>query len=338
MASFASESPAVTEHPSDRPVSIQFFGDFYLPQHVLEKTGTTLENFSLLANVLPLLNEATINVVNLEGVATRVKYVDLTKKYSLKMPLDIASYLARSHIHLATLANNHSMDFGYQGLFETISGLERLHIKYAGAGANLEEALRPARFPTTAGDLCFIALNRTFPEAFAATPDHAGVAALNFAQTKIMIKKSRIDCSMVFVIFHWGTEHQDLPNPYQIHLAHLAINAGADAVIGHHPHVLQPIEFYKGSPIFYSLGNFIFSTKPFARRQEGLVARLLVNSKNSLERVDLIPLNVQNSKRNYVPDLVRVQDQDPLSYLKQQGDCTKLQKEWVHWRCLLSSK
>lgn len=226
----------------------------------------------------------------------------LDKTYLLNMPPSGVGLLPQMQIHGVTLANNHSMDFGYQGLFDTLSALHRLRIKVSGAGVDQVSAIKPMTFSTAHGDVCVLAFSRTLPEEFWATELRSGAANLNFTRTAEHIKAVSSKCLFTFVTYHWGAEQSNTAKPYQRKLAKLSIDSGADAVIGHHPHVLQEIEIYEGKPILYSVGNFIFGTRPLYSTQEGLGVRFQL-SKNQITFMDLTPLSVKNTVVNFIPQL-----------------------------------
>lgn len=173
---------------------------------------------------------------------------------------------------LMSLGNNHIMDFGWEGAAETASILDGLRIGWAGIGETEQLAARPKRYrgartPPLAlvSFLSFMSdgANRACSPA---EPDAAGVATLRLggqvgpmAKARIaeIVKGCRTETNFVVVALHWGIERQEVPTPYQVALARAFVDAGADAVLGHHPHVLQGAELYRGKPIFYSLGNLV---------------------------------------------------------------------------------
>ena len=161
------------------------------------------------------------------------------------------------------LANNHAMDYGAEALLDMKDTLIRSGIQCVGIGKNLQEALEPAVL--MAGEKKIVLQNYgwNIEETVYATKEQPGCAPLDrnvvIEQTR-RIREKDPECKVIN-IFHWGFEFNLLPMPLDIQFAHECIQAGCSLVIGHHPHVVQPYELYENVPVFYSLGNFYFSSK-----------------------------------------------------------------------------
>jgi poly-gamma-glutamate synthesis protein (capsule biosynthesis protein) len=279
------------------PVTIQFFGDVYVPSSVTADVA---------ARVQQELDDASFNVVNFEGVATEAFVPLEPKTFLLKMPLSVADKLRDAHISVVTLANNHSMDYGAQGLHDTLRVLDDAGIAHAGAGTNLNEALQPALVGTAGVTACIVAFSRTFPQSFWAKDDQPGTAFARPPAIQAAVKGCKDKGFYTFAVFHWGKEGDSSPTDYQRTLARVAIDAGADGVIGHHPHVIQDIDVYKGKPIFYSLGNFLFGSLPNgAKKPSGLGVRVVVQSLDlgppPEPTWEIFPLDVNNHRVKFQP-------------------------------------
>lgn len=160
------------------------------------------------------------------------------------------------------LANNHALDYGSEALSDTIRVLDEAGILHAGAGENLDQAKALKTIEAGGKTFGFLAASRVFPKGYwAAGPDHPGMLTA-YDSTVLLeeIQKARESCDFLTVYVHWGIERRTEPESYQRTLGQQYIDAGADLVIGSHPHVLQGIEYYKGKPIVYSLGNFVFGS------------------------------------------------------------------------------
>jgi poly-gamma-glutamate synthesis protein (capsule biosynthesis protein) len=194
-------------------------------------------------------------------------------------------------IDLVTLANNHVFDYGPEGLLDTIHFLDSVGIKHVGAGANLAEARRPAVFDIRGFRVGF--LGYFGGGVFAATSTRPGVAPRSEAALRSDIQTLRqidkVDYAVVNI--HWGKERGLYPQDWQIKLAHLAVDAGADLVIGHHPHVLQGVERYKNSVIAYSLGNFLFGGNS---RSTYDTAILKAELGRNFRRISIVPIHVKD--------------------------------------------
>jgi poly-gamma-glutamate synthesis protein (capsule biosynthesis protein) len=168
-----------------------------------------------------------------------------------------------SGIDVVSMANNHALDCGPEALQDSIDLLDKNNIGHSGAGMNISEALKPAYFVTGEKKdkkVAFLAFSYMIPPGFYPTEQKAGVAPAR-PKTELVtnaINEAHKKADFVFCSFHWGTEYEDYPVQYHVDLAHLCIDSGADLVIGHHPHVIQGIELYKGKLIAYSLGDFVF--------------------------------------------------------------------------------
>lgn len=289
-------STALTTSARAQPVTAQFFGDVFIPARV------TVDVF---AHLRPLLTEATFNVVNFEGAATEAFVPLEPKNFLLKMPLSVAAQLRAGKIDAVTLANNHSMDFGLQGLHDTLHALDEAGIAHAGAGLDASGASAPALLGAGGTTICVLAFSRTLPQIFWAKDQSPGTAFAGAPAVQEAVRACKDRGFFTAVTFHWGKEGDSSPAPYQKALARVAIDAGADAVIGHHPHVVQDIEVYNGKPIFHSLGNFVFGSLPGGRGPTGLGVRVTVPSLSDgpppPPTWELIPLNVDNRHVAYQP-------------------------------------
>jgi poly-gamma-glutamate synthesis protein (capsule biosynthesis protein) len=317
--------------PTASRADVQFFGDTYLPPHVLLQTQTTAEDPRLFADVAELLKSAQYNVVNFEGVATTVHMPHEFKKYLLRMPVEAGAILSAANIDVATLANNHAYDFGYLGLFDTLTSLRAAGIKPVGAGRNIDEAAKPVILPSTHGSICIFAFTRALPESFWAGPNSPGTAYLSVEKMSARVRECAGAGLYTVVVFHWGEELSKTAQPYQSYLARKMIDAGAHAVIGHHPHVLQPVEIYAGRPIIHSLGNFAFGTAPLRNKQEGMAVALQFAPGEI--KATLTPLNVNNSRVSYKPRPLVKGEHDPLAALLPTAHGCDWDKEKRHWSC-----
>jgi poly-gamma-glutamate capsule biosynthesis protein CapA/YwtB (metallophosphatase superfamily) len=166
--------------------------------------------------------------------------------------------LAAAGFNVLSLANNHAFDCLAGGFQQVRSAVDELGIRHCGAGMNLDEAAAPAIVEVNGLRLAFLAAvdRRSGPYQFAAA-DRWGVAPFDNDRLAGQIQSLRRQVHHVLVSIHWGEERFLIPSPAQIEQAHAIIDAGASIVLGHHPHVLQGLEFYRGAPIIYSLGNFV---------------------------------------------------------------------------------
>jgi len=248
-----------------------------------------------------LITSSDVSFANLEYPVTRSGVRFVTKTYTYRGEPGSLDAIQRAGFNLLSLANNHIMDYGDQGLMATIRGCRQKKMVYAGAGSNLGFAGKLRKIEKRGVHYGPLAYSHTFPEEFWAKPDSSGTAHLDRESLRQDIMRARGEVDILLVSFHWGEELKTAPKPYQVDLAHLAVGAGADVVLGHHPHVPQPIEIYRGKPIFYSLGNYAFGT--FSDDVSfSFVAEVLFQG-NTPVRVNVYPINVCNREVMFRPRL-----------------------------------
>lgn len=246
-----------------------------------------------------LYAESEIVLANLEGPLTsRGKKAE--KRYTFRSPSEkVAAALKTAGVNAVTLANNHMLDYGEEGLADTMQALDRAGIGHFGAGMDLPEARAPYIATVGGVRIGMLGYSLTFPEEFWATESRAGTA---FGRRQAIMEdvaelKKRVD--LVLVSFHWGQEGKTVLRPYQEELAHSAIDAGADAVIGHHPHIAQAVEKYRGKAIIYSLGNFVFGSYS-NRVQYGLIGEFTIHN-NKISALRVTPVDVNNFRIQFRP-------------------------------------
>lgn len=325
------------------PLDIQFFGDLFIPTRSLKVTSSTAAEPKLFSGVRRVLATSALNIANFEGAITPSQQPYTLKTYLLPMPAQVAPLLSAARIDGVTLANNHALDFGLPGLMATLDELTKAKIPATGVGLNLAEALRPMVFPTKGGNFCVFSLSKTYPVEFWATPARFGTASPTVSQMMAEIRSSRSLCRKIFVAFHWGAEGRQSAKSYQRTLARRAIDAGAAAVVGHHPHVLQPVEIYKGRPIVYSLGNFMFGTLPISSKPEGMAAGLRWR-KDGRTELWLTPLRVDNKlvafqTTPYTAKHLNAGEEEPVgrmvATLTNCQRMTSARSGIIRWRCLI---
>jgi poly-gamma-glutamate capsule biosynthesis protein CapA/YwtB (metallophosphatase superfamily) len=201
------------------------------------------------------------------------------KAYTFHASPLAAEDLRQAGIDLVGLANNHTLDYGRGALQDTLAALKTAGIAWVGAGEDLQQARRVQFFdfgrdPATKTRLAFLAFSNMLPLDFYASEKRGGTTPAWAKLIRQDVARAGKQADFTIVAFHWGKELSDRPTPGQRALAHLAIDSGADLVIGHHPHVLQGGECYKHGFIIYSLGNFVFPSRGKTRESVILLARL----------------------------------------------------------------
>lgn len=214
----------------------------------------------LSADLLDTMNSSDITMVNLEfPFSTRGVQME-NKQYTFKADPSRGPILKEMGVDIVSLANNHTLDFGTEALLDTITTLRENNILSVGAGEDLEAAKNPSVITIKGRSIAILGASRVIPVTdWNATKYSPGVFT-TYDPTLLIeeIKLAKQSNDLVIVYVHWGIEKEEYPEEYQRTMAKQYIDAGADLVLGSHPHVLQGIEFYNGKPIVYSLGNFVF--------------------------------------------------------------------------------
>ena len=207
----------------------------------------------------PPLGSGDLAVVNVE-MAISDRGTPIGKYFTFRAPSSAAQRIADAGIDVANLANNHAKDYGAEALLDTIALLESAGVVALGAGSNDVEAFRH-RVLEVGEDVtvAFVGVSKIVPRGFPAGPDSPGIAS--DVEPERVFDSVRIaagEADVVIAVVHWGIEVATCPSAEQRTFAQTLFDAGADAVIGHHPHVLQAIEFVDGRLVAYSLGNFVW--------------------------------------------------------------------------------
>lgn len=205
----------------------------------------------------PLLQEADLAVASLESVlATRGEPLD--KSYLIRAHPSTAETLVAGSFDLVNLANNHALDFGQAALNQTANTLYALDVATVGAGSSQEMARRPALFNLNGLRVAVLGYAAARWNGSVDVPATGRVAWAVPRAVQADVQAIRDTVDLVIVQLHAGTEYAASPSPDQVRFAHAAIDAGADLVVGHHPHVPQTVERYGKGLIVYSLGNALF--------------------------------------------------------------------------------
>jgi poly-gamma-glutamate capsule biosynthesis protein CapA/YwtB (metallophosphatase superfamily) len=247
------------------------------------------------------LKQGDIVIGNLEAPIAVSGDEFAAKKFRFKLSPKAAPALKNAGFTHLTLANNHILDFGAEGLRQTLESLEHQGIAFSGAGPDLAAARKVIVTEVKGVRIAFLAYSLVYPEEFFAGNGKAGTAPGYTPLFTADITEAKKAADYVIVSFHWGGEGLDTPRPYQKAAGHQAIDAGADIVIGHHPHVLQGVEYYQSGVIFYSLGNFAFGSMS-SKADRSIIARITLD--NGIKEVEIIPLNVLNSEIRFQPRIL----------------------------------
>lgn len=268
--------PSTTVAEAPAPVTLVFVGDVMMDRGVKRSIVNNFAgDYTALFVHTPYLAAADIAFANLEGpVGTTGRNVG--SKYSFRMDPKVVPALRAAGIDVVSFANNHVGDYSRETFDETLKHLSAESILYAGAGSTYADATMPRVIDVRGTRIGYLAATDVGPAWLAATATQSGVLLASDAHLPSIIANAKEQVDVLIVSFHFGDEYAPA-NARQALLAHRAIDSGADIIIGHHPHVMEHIETYKGKPIFYSLGNFIFDQYFSAHTMRGMVATVRID-------------------------------------------------------------
>jgi poly-gamma-glutamate capsule biosynthesis protein CapA/YwtB (metallophosphatase superfamily) len=304
-------------------LTIAFLGDTllgHLYRGLLRERGYAYP-FERLA---PLLARADLTVANHEGaLATRRRGQRDTRqrdRYWMRADPESAAALAAHGVRVVSLANNHVLDYGHEGLAETIATLDEYGIAHCGAGADEEAARRPVVIAANGVRVGFVSCIQSYElyEGWLYADGAAGGCS-RLREGTLSADLERLDrlADLRVVLVHWGRNYRPV-TPVQERWAPRMRVAGADLVIGHHPHIAQRVHLLDGCPIVYSLGNGPFGTSGrFVERAQapyGLLALAEIDGAGRLTTLELYLIDVDNQKTGFRP--TPVQDEGAVAFLR----------------------
>ena len=275
-----------------RETCLLFTGDILLDRGVrtvIDKHGV---HHLFTPQMDSLLRASQVVVGNLECPATKTK-APVQKRFIFRAEPEWLTVLRQHGFTHLNLANNHSIDQGRQGLLDTTEKIRKAGMTPVGAGRNMQEAVKPVLLCSHPRKVWLVPSLRLALENYAYLPEKACVSQEPMESVILRVRqlKKADPQAVVIVSLHWGGEHTLKPVPSQRLEAHRLINAGADALICHHTHTLQTIENYRGKPIYYSIGNFIFDQqKPL--NSKACVVKVEVTK--SQVKTTTIPIQIKN--------------------------------------------
>lgn len=285
-------------------VSVAFAGDIlfdpgYAVMSKLQQNGGHI-SAGIAPDLIEEMRSADIMVLNNEFPYSDRGTPTPEKQFTFRARPQTVSYLGDLGVDLVSLANNHAYDYGETAFLDTMDTLAQAGIAYVGAGRNLQEARRPVYYIINNMKIAFVAATQIErldnPDTKGATDTSAGVFRCwngdNLLET---VREARQNSDFVIVFLHWGTENQDTIDWAQEKQAPEVAEAGADLIIGAHPHCLQQISMVNGVPVVYSLGNFWFNSKTV---DTGMVKVVL--NENGLQSLQFIPCLQSGCKTSLV--------------------------------------
>ncbi|NLO10323.1 MAG: CapA family protein [Clostridiales bacterium] len=290
------DTSEVEEPLPKEPIVLAFAGDVNLDEDSKPVARYDRENKGILGGIsqdlVDVMNQADIFMLNNEfAYSTRGSEIK-EKSYTFRANPKRVDILKEIGVDIVSLANNHALDFGQEALLDTFTTLDEAEIDYVGAGIDMDRAKAPIYYTIGNTTIAYVAASHViYAMDWYATDTQPGMIG-TYDPTLFVasIKEAKENSDFVVVYVHWGKERVHEPVEYQKNLAKIYIDAGADAVIGCHPHVMQGIEFYKGKTIAYSLGNYWFNA---SKRESGLL-KIYLNPDGTTD-TQLLPVMNDNT-------------------------------------------
>lgn len=290
-------------------IKLLFLGDFMIGDYF---TGPVDHPFQSITSLFEQQNDIIINLET--AITNRNSTENIGKTYLYKINDTVLNEMRNRNISIVNLANNHALDYGKQGFNDTIHSLNTFNISFFGAGKNESNArmglIKEYPDHTTVGYLGYFEYRSSyeFTYHFYAQQDDSGVAILNQTNLQTDINRMKKESDIVIVSFHIGSNYD--PHITTIHrdYAQYAIDYGADAVICHSAHIILPMEFYHDCPIFYSIGNSIFTTPGRFRDVDEVyhhgLGIILTMKEKQINSIELIPFKTDNRETGYQPQFI----------------------------------
>lgn len=236
-------------------VTIRFGGDVMMTRRMSPHLTNGLNPFTYIA---PILADCELSMVNLETTIGTNGTPEKNKTYTFMTAPYTLGFLTNAGVDFVCLGNNHTYDYGEEGLLSTLDYLDRYGILHSGAGTNDTHAKIPVIFETNGFKIGVISYGDVYPTRMYSSPTQSRIAKLEISDVSAAVIELREKVDYLIVNMHTGDEYVDDPTKRQKREARRYIDKGADLIVIHGPHVLQGLEFYESGMIYYSLGNLVF--------------------------------------------------------------------------------
>ena len=279
---------------SDNKVAqFTFVGDIMLGRSI--KTKSELNNYEdIFKDVSYLWKDSQYVSGNIESALldNPEEFEKSDKEIHLYAETKVANLLKNNGFTMANLSNNHLGDFGRQGVISTINAVKSAGLNYVGAGENIDDAATYNIQEINGIKVATIGISDIVPKDFSANRTEAGILSTMYPSYNRLVYEASQEADLVVVNLHWGVEYGVDETEEQEKIAKALIDAGADVIIGSHPHVLQPIQTYKDGIIFYSMGNFVFD-QGWSRTKDSMVLNYYINEKGE-GTFEVVPVRIEN--------------------------------------------
>jgi len=280
------EGDGVIEMNDDaETITMIFVGDIMLSRSVGSKMEEKKDWTWPFSKIASWLADADITFGNLEGPISN-KGINVGSIYSFRANPKAIDGLVLSDFNILSVANNHMGDWGSAAFEDTLNTLSNYDIEYVGGGFSQNDAYSPVKMKVKDTQFCFFGYTDIGPRSFEASGDKSGMAFLDIEDASEDIEKYNDKCDINIVSLHFGEEYKEKASTRQRTAAASFSQAGADLIIGHHPHVISEVETIGDTQVFYSLGNFVFDQMFSEKTRKGMA--LVAEIKNK-EIVGLVP-------------------------------------------------
>ena len=282
----ASVTPLPEATPVRKPLVVLAAGDVNLGREVGQRILKD-PAFDPFADLRPLLSSAHLSFANLESPLSdqNGETQHPEKRLVFVGPPSGAALVARAPFHVVSVANNHVWDYGERGFLDTLDALDAAKVRYAGASRRPGEQYRPTVLSVNGWSVALFAVTHVWnPGTFETHEAADRVAWADTATVVAAVTRARTEHDLVLVSYHGGREYSETPAQEPLDFAKAVTNAGADAVLGHHPHVPQGVGWFSNRPVFFSLGNLVFNKyRDVSWTQRGFIARLTFTPERGIE-------------------------------------------------------
>lgn len=277
---------------TDNKTTLIFLGDMMFDRGVKTSVNNNFDgDYNKLFNNILEIKNADILFGNLEGPVSSVGN-NVGSIYSFRMNPSALDAIKNVGFDIVSFANNHVGDWNVKAFKDTLARLNNKGILKTGAGINKEDAENPVIIDKNSVKFGFIGFSDVGPAWMEAKTDSPGILLASNSRLSLIIENAKKKCDILIVSIHWGDEYKIIHNARQEKLAKIAIDNGADMVIGHHPHVIEDVITYKNKPIVYSLGNFIFDQSFSKNTMRGMLFSATFDGKDLTEtKQKIITLN-----------------------------------------------
>ena len=291
--------PAVPTVATDNDdlFTASFVGDIMMGRNVEKVTDRHGKEYPF-KYAEPFFRSSDYVTGNFEAAVTdgnEDEYVKADKFIHLNTDRDSVTALKKMNFSALTVANNHAMDFTEQGILDTKKAFEQENLDLVGYGENLQEARNNISIQDVNGfKIATLGFTDIYGKEFPVQRSKPGVLTTDPTIMLPMVAKAKKQADFVMVHMHWGIEYDANPQPRQKKLAEALSEAGADVIIGHHPHVISSVDVYNDTVIFYSLGNFVFD-QGWSRTRHSALAQMIFQ-KDGTARFEVLPMNIREGQ------------------------------------------